>query len=71
MKRYGDNVTSSSISEDEVGNKHDGYVRVMYGGCGVRFGAFQRPITPPQKRKTLDLLSLLGFRENKEKGKSD
>jgi hypothetical protein len=40
---------------------------VMYGGCGVRFGTFSKPVEHPQKHKVLDLLSLLGFGRSRSK----
>jgi hypothetical protein len=65
MKRYGDNLPCSDISEDALSYEHGRNVRVMYGGCGVRFGTFSRPVTLPKNRKTLDILSLFGFRRQK------
>ncbi len=67
MKRYGDNLPSSNNSEDELENQYGRNITVMYGGCGVRFGTFSKPVEYPKKRKTLDILSLLGFRQNKIK----
>ena len=71
MKRYGDNLPCSSISEDELYSTHGRNVMVMYGGCGVRFGTFTKPVEHPRKRKTFDLLSLLGLKQNKLKQKMD
>ena len=71
MKRYGDNLSSSSISEDELMQESDRNLRVMYGGCGVRFGTFSRPVTYAPKRKPLDLLALLGLKRNKRKKETD
>ena len=71
MKRYGDNLPSSCISEEEIANEHGRNVRVMYGGCGVRFGTFSKPVEYPRKRKPLDLLSFLGFKRNKTKKETD
>lgn len=64
MKRYGDNLPASSISETEIAHEHGRNVRVMYGGCGVRFGTFSKPVEYAPKRKRLDLLSLLGLKRN-------
>jgi hypothetical protein len=65
MKRYGDNLRSSNISEDALSYEHGRNVRVLYGGCGVRFGTFPQPVELPQKHKSLDILSLLGLKRNK------
>ena len=67
MKRYGDNLPSFGISEEEVEIQHGRNVTVMYGGCGVRFGTFSKPIEYPKKRKSLDVFALFGFRRNKPK----
>lgn len=67
MKRYGDNLPSSNISEDALSYEHGRNVRVMYGGCGVRFGTFAQPVDFPQKHKNLDILSLFRFRRQKSK----
>jgi hypothetical protein len=67
MKRYGDNLPSSDISEEEVELQHGRHVMAMYGGCGVMFGTFSKPIEYPKKHKTLDFLSLLRFKRNKLK----
>lgn len=63
MKRYGNNLPASIHIEDEVDTPQS--VQVMYGGCGVRFGTFTKTLTPPKKRKTFDLLALLGFKHRK------
>ena len=52
MKRYGDNLLSSSISEAETSSEHGRNAVVMYGGCGVSFGAFPKPVEYSPKRKT-------------------
>lgn len=70
MKRYGDNLPVSNISEDEVSGQHGRHVAVMYGGCGVSFGSFPKPIEYPKKRKSFHLFSLLGFRRNKDKNEN-
>ena len=70
MKRYGDNVPSTGISEEEVEYQHGRNVAVMYGGCGASFGTFSKPIEYPKKRKTLDILSFLRFKHNKIKQNS-
>ncbi len=63
MKRYGDNLPSSETSEDLDAPQS---VQVIYGGCGVRFGTFtQKPISS-KKRKSLDILALLGFKLRKK-----
>lgn len=66
MKRYGDNLPSNS-STDEPENGRDKNVTVMYGGCGVRFGTFSKPVEYPKKRKAFDILSVLGFKRDKAK----
>ena len=71
MKRYGDNLSSSSISEDELAQEPDRNIKVMYGGCGVRFGTFSRPVVYAPKRKPLDLLALLGLKRNARKKDAD
>jgi hypothetical protein len=65
MKRYGDNLPASSLAEEEF--RYRGSERVMYGGCGVRFGTFVRQIPPPKKKKAFDFLSLLGWGRRKVK----
>jgi len=67
MKRYGDNLPSSNISEDALSSEHGRNVRVIYGGCGVRFGTLPQRVELPQKNKSLDILSLLGLRRQKSK----
>jgi hypothetical protein len=67
MKRYGDNLPSPNISEDALSYEHGRNVRVMYGGCGIRFGTFPQPVGFPKKHKNLDILSLFGFRRQKSK----
>ncbi|HLO13952.1 MAG TPA: hypothetical protein VK206_03920 [Anaerolineales bacterium] len=68
MKRYGDNLPTSCLTEAELNTGHGRNVTVMYGGCGVRFGTFSKPVEYPKRRKTFDLLSLLGLRRKiKEK----
>ena len=62
MKRYGDNLPSSE-KPDELDEPQS--VQVMYGGCGVRFGTFTQKTIPSQKRKTLDILALLGLKRRK------
>lgn len=57
MKRYGDNLPSNY--QGELVNEHGKMVQVIYGGCGVRYGAFTRPAETPKKRKTLNIFSLL------------
>jgi hypothetical protein len=70
MKRYGDNLPSSNTSEDTLYHDHGRNVRVIYGGCGVRFGTFPQRVELPERRPGLDILSLLGFKQNKYKEKS-
>lgn len=65
MKRYGDNLPPSNKPEDELENQPDRNAQVMYGGCGVRFGTFSKPVEHAPKRKTLDLLSLFGLKRKK------
>lgn len=67
MKRYGDNLPSSNNLEDELEDQSGRNVQVMYGGCGVRFGTFSKPVDHTPKRKKPSLLSLLGFKRNKMK----
>jgi hypothetical protein len=67
MKRYGDNLPASNISEDELSYEHGRNVRVMYGGCGVSFGAFSQRVDFPKKQKGLDILSLFRFGRKKSK----
>lgn len=67
MKRYGDNLPSGNAFEDELNSEHGRNAVVMYGGCGVRFGTFSKPVEHPQKHKVLDLLSLLGFGRSRSK----
>ncbi len=62
MKRYGDNLPSSETSEELAAPQS---VQVMYGGCGVRFGTFTQKPIPSEKRKSLDILALLGFKRRK------
>ena len=66
MKRYGDNLPSSNCQE-EITSGNGTTVQVIYGGCGVRYGTFTRPVEPPRKRKSLNIFSLLKFRRKKNK----
>jgi hypothetical protein len=70
MRRYGDNLLCCGISEYELSSEHGRNVMVMYGGCGVQFGAFSKPVEYPKKQKTFDILSFLGLRKDKLKEKS-
>jgi len=70
MKRYGDNLPSSNISEDALSYEHGRNVRVLYGGCGVRFGTFTQRAELHQKHKSWDILSLLRLKRNKPNEKS-
>jgi hypothetical protein len=67
MKRYGDNLPSKDGPEDNLENEYSRNEKVMYGGCGVRFGTFSKPVQYTRKRKKFDLLSLLGLKRNKAK----
>ena len=67
MKRYGDNLPSSKIFDDELNHEHGRDVRVIFGGCGVRFSTFSQPPRFAPKRKKFDLWSVLGFRKEKSK----
>jgi hypothetical protein len=63
MKRYGDNLPSPNIFEEELNNERGRSALVMYGGCGVRFGTFSKPTEHPQKHKPFDLLLFLGLKK--------
>jgi hypothetical protein len=65
MKRYGDNLPASSHAEQEF--QYGGPERVMYGGCGIRFGTFVRYIPPPKRKKAFDFFSLLRWGRTKVK----
>ncbi len=68
MKRYGDNLSSSSTSEAESNHEQSVETMVMYGGCGVNFGTFARPAERSNKaRKLPSLFALLGFKRTKTK----
>ena len=62
MNRYGEKLSPVDASDPESGNAHDRYERVMYGGCGVRFGSFQRRAEIPKSRPRFDLAAFLGLR---------
>jgi hypothetical protein len=62
MNRYGEKLSPANVSDPETDNDHDRYERVMYGGCGVRFGTFQRRAEIKPSRPPFDLLSFLGLR---------
>jgi hypothetical protein len=69
MNRYGERLSPLAASDPESDNEHDRYERVMYGGCGVRFGTFERRAEILKNRPAFDLLSFLGLRRkhtNKE-----
>jgi hypothetical protein len=67
MNRYGEKLSPVDTSDPELDDEHDRYERVMYGGCGVRFGTFQRRVEIPRSRPRFDLLSFLGLRRNQTK----
>jgi len=62
MNRYGEKMSPVESSDKENGNEYDRYERVMYGGCGVRFGSFQRRTEIKKDRPPFDLLAFLGLR---------
>ena len=73
MRRYGDNISSENNTDEEPLNNE--YTRVLFGGCGVHFGAFPRPVTDPEKRRgarisqggfVTEILTFLGLRSKKE-----
>jgi len=70
MNRYGEKLSPVETYDPESDNKHDRYERVVYGGCGVRFGTFQRRVEIPRSCHRFDLLSFLGLRrkQTKEQG---
>lgn len=63
MKRYGDNLPSSEKPEELDAPQS---IQVLYGGCGIRFGTFTQKPIPSKKRKTLNILTLLGFKRSKK-----
>ncbi len=65
MKRYGDNLPFSGICEDELSYQHGRNVSVMYGGCGVNYGSFSKPMEYSRKRKSFSILSLFRSKRNK------
>jgi hypothetical protein len=67
MNRYGERLSPVDTSDPEAGNEHDRYERVMYGGCGVRFGSFQRRAEIQKSRPSFDLFSFLGLRRKHPK----
>jgi hypothetical protein len=64
MRRYGDNVTIEDFAEVDERPQN---TRVMFGGCGVNYGSFSRPVKPQKKNFWQELLSLIGFKQ-KEAG---
>jgi hypothetical protein len=67
MNRYGEKLSPVATSDPESVNEHDRYEQVMYGGCGVRFGTFQRRAEIPKARPRFDWLSFLGRRQKPAK----
>jgi hypothetical protein len=65
MNRYGEKLSPVETSDPESGNEHDRYERVMYGGCGVRFGSFQRRAEIKSSRPAFDLFSFLGLKRKR------
>jgi hypothetical protein len=59
MNRYGEKLSRVATSDSESENEHDRYERVMYGGCGVRFGTFQRRAEISKARARFDWLTFL------------
>lgn len=71
MNRYGERLSPVDTSDKENGNEYDRYERVMYGGCGVRVGSFQRRAEIKKNHPPFDFLSFLGFKRkatDKENG---
>jgi len=69
MNRYGDKLSPVATSDPESDNEHERYERVMYGGCGVRFGTFQRRADIPKARAHFDWLTFLGLRQKQTEKK--
>jgi hypothetical protein len=69
MNRYGEKLSPVATSDSESENEHDRYERVMYGGCGVRFGTFQRRAETPKARARFDWLTFLGLRRKQTEEK--
>ena len=65
MNRYGEKLSPVEVSDPECDNDRDRYEQVMFGGCGVRFGAFQRPVARPIKRPKFNLLAFLGLKRKR------
>lgn len=65
MKRYGDNLPSNC--QGELVNEHDKMVQVIYGGCGVRYSTFTKPVETPKKRKPLNIFSKFKFGQGTHK----
>jgi hypothetical protein len=62
MNRYGEKLSPVATSDPDADNEHDRYEKVMFGGCGVRFGTFQRRAEIRRPKPRFDLLSFLGLK---------
>lgn len=60
MAKYGERIFHDQEVE-QSGNEGGGFDTVMYGGCGVRFGSFQRPVERRPKPSSFNLLRILGI----------
>ena len=69
MNQYGEKLSPVATSDPESDNEHERYERVMYGGCGVRFGTFRRRAEIPKARDRFDWLSFLGLKTKTNPGK--
>jgi hypothetical protein len=65
MKKYGDRIFSNTISDEENQEAGAGYDKVLFGGCGVRFGSFRRPTQAQKKNPRFDFLSFLRLKRKR------
>jgi hypothetical protein len=65
MAKYGGRIFHDT-TEEQSGNGGSGYDTVMFGGCGIRFGSFQRPVDRRPKPSSFTLLRILGLWRRKE-----
>lgn len=64
MNRYGEKAPPLVQSDDDgFGGVSSGRDQVMYGGCGVRFGSFQREVDRKKENpsRPWSLLDFLGI----------
>jgi hypothetical protein len=65
MTKYGERIFKDASSKEDDRGDAFGPERVMFGGCGVRFGSFRRPARPARKKPASGLWAWPGLGKRK------